>query len=45
MGECFESASSARDRLFDYIEVFYNQQRMHSAFGYAAPAELERAAV
>ncbi|MFZ5469133.1 IS3 family transposase, partial [Myxococcus sp. AM011] len=30
--------------LFDYIEVFYNQQRMHSAIGYAAPAEFERAA-
>ncbi|HXX29168.1 MAG TPA: IS3 family transposase, partial [Myxococcaceae bacterium] len=29
---------------FDYIEVFYNQERMHSAIGYAAPAEFERAA-
>ncbi|WP_370450129.1 MULTISPECIES: hypothetical protein [Myxococcaceae] len=26
------------------MEVFYNQQRMHSAIGYAAPAEFERAA-
>ncbi len=44
LGEFFESASSARVKLFDSIEVFYNQQRMHSAIGYAAPAEFERAA-
>ncbi|WP_425538011.1 IS3 family transposase [Myxococcus stipitatus] len=35
---------AAQVKLFDYIEVFYNQQRMHSAIGYLAPAELERAA-
>ena len=30
-------------RQFDYIEVFYNQQRRHSAIGYISPAEYERA--
>jgi putative transposase len=44
LGERFESASDAKAKAFDYIEVFYNQQRMHSAIGYAAPAEFERAA-
>lgn len=44
LGERFESAGDAKAKAFDYIEVFYNQQRMHSAIGYAAPAEFERAA-
>ncbi|QSQ18277.1 IS3 family transposase [Myxococcus landrumensis] len=44
LGEVFESANDAKVSLFDYIEVFYNQQRMHSAIGYAAPAEFDRAA-
>ncbi|WXH29768.1 hypothetical protein WA016_03732 [Myxococcus stipitatus] len=44
LGEVFESPHDAKVKLFDYIEVFYNQQRMHSAIGYAAPAEFERAA-
>ena len=45
LGEHFADAREAKDKLFDYIEVFYNQQRMHSAIGYAAPAEFERAAM
>lgn len=44
LGGVFESANAAKVKLFDSIEVFYNQQRMHSAIGYAAPAEFERAA-
>jgi len=31
-------------KLFDYIEVFYNQERRHSTLGYLSPAQFERAA-
>ncbi len=34
----------ARAALHDYIEVFYNRQRLHSALGYRTPAEVDRAA-
>ncbi len=44
LGEHFESYGIAKAELFDYIEVFYNQQRLHSSLDYATPAEHERAA-
>ena len=37
----FEDASQLRQALFDYIEVFYNRQRLHSALGYRTPAAFE----
>jgi transposase InsO family protein len=40
----FNNHSHAKEELFDYIEVFYNQQRRHSALDYVSPAEYERAA-
>jgi putative transposase len=45
LGERFESPMDAKVKLFDYIEVFYNQQRMHSSIDYASPAEFERGAL
>lgn len=33
----FASQQQARRALFDYIEVFYNRQRLHSAIDYACP--------
>jgi putative transposase len=42
LGETFESIRRGKDQLFDYIEVFYNQQRRHSSIGYASPAQHER---
>lgn len=42
LGERFESFGEAKDELFDYIEIFYNQQRRHSTLDYVSPAEYER---
>ena len=44
LGSRFNNHGHAKDELFDYIEVFYNQQRRHSALDYVSPAEYERAA-
>jgi transposase InsO family protein len=35
--DIFASRQQARSDLFDYIEVFYNRQRLHSGIGYARP--------
>ena len=39
----FENATEVRRAIFDYIEVFYNRQRLHSALGYHTPADFEAA--
>jgi putative transposase len=41
-GRTFRTHLEARTALFDYIEVFYNRQRRHSALGYLSPDEYER---
>ena len=37
----FDDMAQVREALFDYIEVFYNRQRLHSALGYRTPAAFE----
>lgn len=37
----FATRQEAKDKIFDYIEVFYNRVRVHSAVDYFAPAEYE----
>lgn len=34
--------AEARSAVFEYIELFYNRQRRHSALGYLCPSEFER---
>lgn len=40
----FATREEARRKIFDYIEVYYNRQRMHSYLGYMSPVEFEMAA-
>jgi len=37
----FRDLGQLRPALFDYVEVFYNRQRRHSALDYQAPADFE----
>jgi putative transposase len=38
----FESYAHAKEALFDYFEVFYNQRRRHWTLGQNSPAAFER---
>jgi putative transposase len=35
----FRTREEAKAAVFDYVEVFYNRQRLHSALGYLTPVE------
>jgi len=35
----FRTREEAKAAVFEYIEIFYNRQRLHSAIGYRTPAE------
>ena len=37
----FRTHAEASAPLFDFIEVFYNRQRRHSALGYLSPESFE----
>ena len=37
----YHTREEARRDIFEYIEVFYNRQRLHSSLGYKSPAEFE----
>ena len=41
-GERYRSRLEARLSIFEYIEVFYNRQRSHSALGYRSPEDYEK---
>lgn len=38
----YKSRNEAKQSIFEYIEVFYNQQRRHSYLDYLTPDEFER---
>lgn len=37
----FETRAQAKLAIFEYIEVWYNRQRLHSSLGYLSPLEFE----
>ena len=37
----FKTKSQARTEIFEYIEVFYNRERLHSSLNYMSPWEYE----
>jgi putative transposase len=42
--EQYENRCQARQSIFEYIEVFYNRKRRHSALQYQSPSEFEQVA-
>ena len=38
-GERFKTRADAKQHIFDYIDVYYNRQRLHSKLGYLSPVE------
>jgi putative transposase len=38
----YNSRTEARQSIFEYIEVWYNRQRRHSALGYSSPEAYEQ---
>jgi transposase InsO family protein len=41
-GEKYYTRLEARLSIFEYVEMFYNRQRRHSALGYRSPEQYER---
>ena len=41
--EQYKTRDEAKLSIFDYCEIFYNNQRRHSALGYKAPKQIEEA--
>jgi transposase InsO family protein len=39
--QVFSSRAQARREIFEYIELYYNNQRLHSALGYQTPRNYE----
>jgi putative transposase len=44
-GQVFPTMEAAKSAIFDYIEVFYNRQRIHQTLGYVTPEQFEMNAV
>jgi len=40
--ETFRTRKQAEARVFDYIEIWYNNQRLHSALGYKTPNQFNK---
>jgi putative transposase len=40
--ESYQTRQQARHSIFEYLEVFYNRQRLHSSLGYVSPVMYEQ---
>ena len=40
-GEVCNTPVTTRAAIFEWIEVFYNRERFHSALGYKSPVDFE----
>ncbi len=40
--QIYSSHQQARQALFEYLEIYYNRQRRHSALGYVSPLVYEQ---
>jgi transposase InsO family protein len=40
-GKAYRTRQEAQDAIFEYVEVFYNRQRLHSTLGHVTPVEYE----
>ncbi len=38
----FATRAEARQAIFEYLEVWYNRQRLHSSLGHISPATFEQ---
>ena len=38
----YETRMEAKRDIFEYIEIFYNRERLHSFLGYNSPEEYEK---
>jgi len=41
--EVYKTREEAKTSLFEYVEVFYNQKRIHSSLSYLTPVDYEQA--
>ena len=41
-GRSWNSRTDVRNAVFEYIEIFYNRQRLHSTLDYKTPDQLEK---
>ena len=39
--EHFKTRREARSAIFEWIEVFYNRERLHETLGYVSPVRYE----
>jgi len=38
----YQTRNQARRDIFEYIEIFYNRERLHSSISYCSPEEYEK---